>query len=130
MEKSNLELIHKKFKHERCCLHCGGYFLSPKNPKAEYCPMCIRDGRDTPAKDVAKDIVHQDVNIGELKEEVAQLKKIINDLTKDKVNVPDEEPEEETPIYKSRICPKCGKEFIPGSPAQKICHDCRAELIS
>ena len=127
MSKQNLELIHEKFKYERCCKHCHGYFLSPKNPDAEYCPRCIRDGRDKPNDDLPDNLVHQDVNVSELKKEVMELKKIISDLTKDKT---DGVTEETVSKYKDRDCSKCGKTFIPGSPAQKICHECRAEFIN
>jgi len=127
MDSKNLEKIHEKFKWEKQCPACGGYFLS-KEP-ATMCSRCKRDGRVNPLEHTPeKDILHKDVNVIELSKKVAELESIIERLTKTTMEeIPRKNPSK---TYKPKKCTKCDEEFTPGAAAQRICHDCRQELIS
>lgn len=41
-----------------------------------------------------------------------------------------EQIDQKPKVYKDKKCSKCDNDFTPGASAQKICHDCRQQLIS
>ena len=143
-KQTNLRKIHPKFANEHVCPSCEGYFLD-ENKDAVLCKTCIKNGRTNPSENILeKDVLHRDVNVNELSKKVAELEATIKRLSGDKTNevisateskdgkvtspkVVDGVSKKE---YKPKNCAQCEKEFTPLAPAQKICQDCRQQLIS
>lgn len=128
MDSKNLEKIHSKFKWEKQCPACGGYFLSKED--VVMCKRCIRDGRVNPLERTPeKDILHQDVNTVELSKKVGELEALVDKLTAEKIKTELVVSENPSKVYKPKKCAKCDENFTPASGAQKICSSCRDQLI-
>jgi len=121
MDKEALAKIHPKFRNEQQCKNekCGGYFLD-KNQQ-EYCPACRRKGWGQKEVKNEGDLVYKEVNATELQAQVNELKKTVESLTQQLTK---------RKQLKPKKCSQCGKEFVPTSPNQKICQECRSKLTT
>lgn len=119
-KRKRLEMIHPKFANEHQCVACGGYFLNP-DKNIDRCPRCIRLNRISKVE-ASKDILYKDVNVSELSKQVAELQAQIEQMNA--------KPEQIKPkSFKPKSCASCDKKFVPASPAQRICIECREELV-
>jgi hypothetical protein len=97
------------------CLVCKASFIRDTLDEHGRCKKCAHDGvmpGITPAQDFVQKSEFTKDRIKQL------IKEVLAEMKEDEID------DEDETAFKPKVCVKCGTEFVPRAPAQKICQNC------
>jgi len=101
------------------CSVCKADFFKKDLDEQGRCHVCSKAGLQ-PGGKPKQDYIQQSIP----KMDREEVKKLIREVL---AEIKEEDNLVKPAAFAPKICAKCGQEFIPNSPAQKICNACKTE---